>query len=62
MTGAYTEATVIEAEGVRVMLVNCMNCGAAILIDPRDRYSMKDIHDQWHATVLRRLYGEEGRA
>lgn len=58
MTGAYTEATVIEAEGARVMLVNCMNCGAAILIDPRDRFSMKDIHDRWHSELSRRWSGE----
>lgn len=49
----YTPVTVWPAEGVRVGLVTCRRCGAAILLDPRDEDGSEDrtalgIHDAWH--------------
>ena len=45
----YTAATTWEAECARVAVVVCLRCGAAILLDPRESFSAKQRHDDWHA-------------
>ena len=50
MAGAdtFTDATVIAAEGARVALLTCKECGAAILLDPRDDEDRPKQHAEWH--------------
>lgn len=47
----FTTATVFEAEGARVGLVTCQECGATILLDPRDTEDARTTHAYWHAGV-----------
>jgi hypothetical protein len=43
--------TVIAAEGARVGFVVCANCGAAILIDPRDGSDPIERHRELDAVI-----------
>lgn len=44
-----TAATVLSAEGARVGIVSCLECGAALLLDPRDGdFDPVVRHIQWH--------------
>jgi hypothetical protein len=45
----FSAATVWPAEGARVGIVTCDDCGAAILVDPRDTTNRPDQHAAWHA-------------
>jgi len=36
------------AEGARVALVTCLDCGAAVLLDPGDEVSAWELHVGWH--------------
>jgi hypothetical protein len=49
-------ATVIAAEGARVGFVTCAECGAALLLDPREPVNVPDLHAAWHT------YPDEGNA
>ena len=40
--------TVWAAEGARVAMVTCSQCGAALLIDPRSNLDVMSLHMQWH--------------
>lgn len=40
--------TVFAAEGARCGLMVCDECGAAILLDPRDEINRPDQHRKWH--------------
>lgn len=44
----FSEATVVVAEGARVGVVTCDQCGAAILLDPRDTTDRCERHVEWH--------------
>lgn len=44
----YTDAAMIQAEGARVGIVTCTQCGAAIIHDPRDKRDATKTHDNWH--------------
>ena len=45
----YGPMVVWSAEGARVGLVTCRDCGAAIVVDPRDkRPTPMELHDEWH--------------
>ena len=44
----FTQATVIAAEGARVAILSCEECGAALLLDPRETISVIDRHRDWH--------------
>lgn len=43
-----TAATTIHAEGVRVDIVTCTVCGAAILLDRRETVNYLQVHIEWH--------------
>ena len=45
----YGQSTVFHAEGSRVAIVVCMLCGAAILIDPREKVDAPGLHRAWHS-------------
>lgn len=44
----YSSATAWPAEGARVGLVTCLDCGAAILVDPRAIFDPMHAHDLFH--------------
>lgn len=48
MSERFSAATAFEAEGVRAGLVSCLTCGAAILLDHRDRVDVLALHAGWH--------------
>jgi len=52
-TGKYTLATSWEAHGAIVGIITCRQCGAAILLDPRDKESAVDRHTAWHEELRR---------
>ena len=45
----FTAATVLVAEGARIGIVTCKECGAAVIIDPRDTINALRQHHDWHA-------------
>ena len=47
----FTQATVLAAEGARVGIVTCRECGAAILLDPRDTIDPLLQHRAWHEAL-----------
>jgi hypothetical protein len=47
-TVRFTAPTCFEVEGARVGVSVCEECGAAILIDPRDTFDAYKVHDDWH--------------
>lgn len=47
----FTLATAIAAEGGRCGIVTCKTCGAALLIDPRDRLDVERMHTEWHERI-----------
>lgn len=47
---SYKVACAFAAEGARVGLVTCLRCGAALLVDPWDRFDVLRLHEQWHAS------------
>ena len=49
-----TPATIWAAEGARVGLVTCLECGAALLLDPRSEFDVPMRHALWHADPLNR--------
>lgn len=46
----FTAATAVLAEGARVGIATCRECGAAVLIDPRDEINYARLHSEWHAS------------
>lgn len=47
----YTEVSQLELigySGPRAELTNCLRCGAAIFLDPRDTLDFLQIHLDWH--------------
>lgn len=58
----FGPATVIEAEGARVGIAQCTRCGAAVLLDPRDKLNFARIHGEWHderEAALQQEVGDE---
>lgn len=51
MSEEYTNATIWDAEGARVGIVTCRRCGAALMLDQRDTFNVKSLHDQWHTEL-----------
>jgi hypothetical protein len=47
----YTAARVVSAEGARIGIITCQQCGSAVLIDPADEIDAVQQHDQWHAHI-----------
>ena len=45
---AFTAPTIVLAEGARVGIVTCTDCGAAILLDPRADEDYLALHRRWH--------------
>jgi hypothetical protein len=58
---AFSNATALSAEGARVGLVTCQECGAALLLDPRDDTNVLKLHDQWHDELAQRIFRASGR-
>jgi hypothetical protein len=51
----FTSATQFEAVGAHVALTSCRECGAAILLDPRDIANWFDAtakHMEWHERMV----------
>lgn len=44
----YTPLRIVAAEGARIGIVICRRCGAAIVLDPLDKFGADDLHDAWH--------------
>lgn len=44
-----TALTVIAAEGARVGIATCLDCGTALLVDPRSEINVPYLHAEWHA-------------
>ena len=44
-------ATAVQAEGARIGICVCKECGAAILLDPRDPINAAKLHAEWHAAI-----------
>lgn len=38
----------IAENGERIGLVNCLRCGASILLDPADEVDTRRLHIDWH--------------
>ena len=48
MTDRYTEYTELEAVGAWIGIMSCLECGATILLDKRDKRPAALIHTEWH--------------
>jgi hypothetical protein len=59
--GDYTRAAMVSAEGARVGLITCRVCGAAVLVDPRDKFDATLRHSAWHVGAVPRA-APEGKA
>lgn len=44
---------VVQAEGARIAIWTCPECGAAVLIDPRDDFDPAYRHREWHRETKR---------
>lgn len=52
-----TSSTIVAAEGARVAFVTCLECGAAVLVDPRPDAALDErvtggamaLHERWHS-------------
>lgn len=51
-TGRYTFARAFAAEGARVGLVTCRDCGASLLLDEANDFDVFAVHDDWHASFI----------
>lgn len=47
----FEPCAALNAEGARIGLATCKECGAAILIDPRDKTNYAKKHVEWHAEI-----------
>lgn len=45
---SYTPARPVNAEGMRIGLVACTLCGAALVLDAGIDFDVLERHDQWH--------------
>ncbi len=43
-----TSARAVPAEGARCGVVSCVECGAALWLDPGDEVSTVETHVAWH--------------
>ena len=44
----FEPATAVEAEGARIGIATCVICGAAVMLDPRDKKNRARQHYEWH--------------
>lgn len=44
----FEPATAVSAEGARIGIATCKECGAAIMLDPRDSMNRARQHHEWH--------------
>jgi hypothetical protein len=45
----FSNTTVIAAEGARIGLMTCKECGTALLLDPREtEIDVVKVHKEWH--------------
>ena len=47
----FSALRAVQAEGARIGLVTCGECGAALVIDPADKVSPVAVHSRWHHEV-----------
>ena len=45
----YTAPRAFPAEGARIALCTCTDCGAAIVLDEGDSVDPRSTHDEWHS-------------
>lgn len=60
----FTPLTAMSAEGARVGFSACEKCGAAILIQPRERVDPLAVHRRWHEeleAMIRAALNEKGK-
>jgi hypothetical protein len=50
-TERYTAARPIAAEGARIGLIACTECGAALVLDIGIDFDVLARHDQWHESI-----------
>jgi LmbE family N-acetylglucosaminyl deacetylase len=51
--GIAPAVTILAAEGARVGIACCSECGAALLLDPRESIDVVYLHNEWHAALRR---------
>ena len=49
----FSGARAILAEGARVGVVTCKQCGAALFLDPGDEFDVLQLHRDWHSRLNR---------
>lgn len=47
---SYTKARAVVGEGARIGIITCLDCGAALVLDPNDDFDVVALHDNWHTT------------
>ncbi len=47
----FTPPRSVAAEGMRIGLVSCHKCGAALVFDPGDEINVSARHKEWHAAI-----------
>jgi hypothetical protein len=50
-----TSMRAVPADGARVGIVSCLECGAALLIDPADSDNVVALHRDFHERLERTL-------
>jgi hypothetical protein len=50
----------VAAEGARIGFVTCLECGAALMLDPAAPISVPRLHADWHAAQNDRSGAENG--
>lgn len=51
----YTQLRIVAAEGARIGVLICRRCGAAVVLDPSDKFGADTLHDTWHAELAEAL-------
>lgn len=52
---AFSRPTPILTEGRLLALVACLECGVAIIIDPRNDPDYAALHEKWHRELDQRI-------
>lgn len=59
----FGKATQFEVVGAWVAVVSCDECGALILLDPRDDINELELHEEWHRrNTPQETFGKSGES
>jgi hypothetical protein len=47
----FTAATIIHAEGARIGIMTCRDCGSALVLDSRETFDVIERHRAWHLEI-----------